>query len=78
MTDCIGYIYFLGKNEIPDYEKLTPALDEIFGEGQVRWEIIDKQLVFESETEDLDGLRDKLREKRVTPTWEEFVARELN
>ncbi|RFN49062.1 hypothetical protein FIE12Z_6702 [Fusarium flagelliforme] len=78
MSVCIGYIYFLDKNEIPDYLKLTPALDDIFGEGKVRYEIIDKQLILKSETEDLDGLRDKLREKGVTSTWEEFVATELN
>ena len=78
MSVCIGYIYFLDKNEIPDHSKLTPALDSIFGEGKVIWEIIDRQLIFKSETEDLAGLRDRLRNKGVTPTWEEFVVRELD
>ena len=78
MDLCMGYMYFLDKNEIPDYSKLTPALDEIFGEGKVKWEIIDRQLIFRNETEDLNGLRKRLREKGVTPTWEELVARELD
>jgi len=78
MSVCVGYIYFLDKNEIPDYSKLTPALDEIFGEDKVEWETNDKQLIFKSETEDLEGLRDRLRKKGVNSTWEEFVARELD
>lgn len=78
MSVCVGYIYFLDKNEIPDYSKLTPALDEIFGEGKVEWDINDKQLISKSEMEDLEGLRDRLREKGVTPPWKEFVVRELD
>lgn len=78
MLYCIGYMYVLDRNEVTNYAKLTPALEEIYGKDQVKWKISDRQLIISSDTKDLDGLRDKLRKLGVTPTWEEFVSRELD
>ncbi|QPC59247.1 hypothetical protein HYE67_001478 [Fusarium culmorum] len=64
--------------EIPDYRKLTPALDMICGEGTVEWDIRGQSLVMVSESQDLVGLRDKLRMVGVTPTWEEYCYNVLD
>lgn len=64
--------------EIPDYSKLTPALDMIYGEGTVEWDIRGQSLVMVSESQDLVGLRDKLRTVGVTPTWEEYYCNVLD
>ncbi|EKJ73865.1 hypothetical protein FPSE_05988 [Fusarium pseudograminearum CS3096] len=78
MSYCIGYAYFLNMYEIPDYRKLTPALDAIYGEEKVEWDIRGQSLVMVSESQDLVGLRDKLRMVGVTPTWEEYCYNVLD
>ncbi|KAG8672279.1 hypothetical protein FPOAC1_005543 [Fusarium poae] len=60
MLVCIGYEYYLDRYEISNYWKLTPALDMIYGEGKVEWDIRGRLLRFTSDTEDLVGLRDIL------------------
>ncbi|GKU06476.1 hypothetical protein FLAG1_10047 [Fusarium langsethiae] len=65
-------------NEISHYEKLTPALDKIYGEGKVEWEIIGSLLKIASETKDVAESRERLHELGVTPTWEKFCRRELD
>jgi hypothetical protein len=68
MLVCIGYEYYLDRYEISNYWKLTPALDMIYGEGKVEWDIRGRLLRFTSDTEDLVGLRDILRMLGVLET----------
>ncbi|CAF3603656.1 unnamed protein product [Fusarium graminearum] len=63
---------------ITDYRKLTPVLDTIYGERKVEWDIRGQSLVMVSESQDLVGLRDKLRMVGVTPTWEEYCYNVLD
>ncbi|KAF5717247.1 ethanolamine utilization [Fusarium mundagurra] len=78
MTTCIGYAYFLPKDEILNLEYLDVALEIFYGEGKVEWRMAGDSVMFTSETIDLVGLREMLGDLELTRTSPEFILKMLD